>query len=199
MTALSLIGLAAGVWIGLAVILIIVAVAAWVAFRMTYSEHLPDLSAVPLFEALNKDQIRSVARVAARVGYGPGDQIVAAGDRGKGFFLIREGTVSILVDEHEAGTLGAGGYFGEIALLDGAPRSAGVVAKTATSVLEVPTSGFNRLLEQDSSIGQAIYAGLQQRLGDKAHPPSGRVTKDQLVELCQRVRETEKPDWGQTH
>ena len=199
MTATSLIALGAGVWIGLIVMLIIVAILAWVAFRMTYSEHLPDLSAVPLFKALNQNQIRSVARLAGRVGYAPGTQIISPGDRGKGFFLIREGTVSILVDEHEAGTLGPGGYFGEIALIDGAPRSAAVVAKSATSVIEVPSRGFNHLLEQDSSIGQAIYAGLQQRLGDAGTPPAGRVTKEQLAELCKRLRETEKPDWGQTH
>jgi len=198
MTAMSLIAASTGLWIGLIVIIILVAIGAWVAFRMTYSEHLPDLSAVPLFKGLTQDQLRSVARLARRVGYAPGTPIIEAGQPGKGFFLIREGSVSVVVDDHEQGTLGQGGYFGEISLIDGSPRSASVVAKTAASVIEVPRSSFNNLLDQDSSIGQAIYSGLQARLGDSSPPPSGRVTKDELAQICRRLRESEKPDWGQT-
>ena len=198
MTAMSLIAANTGLWIGLIVIIVLVAIGAWVAFRMTYSEHLPDLSGVPLFRGLSQDQLRSVARLARRVGYSPGTPIIQAGEPGKGFFLIREGSVSVLVDNHERQTLGQGGYFGEISLIDGSPRSASVVAKTAASVIEVPRSGFNNLLEKDSSIGQAIYSGLQARLGDSSTPPSGRVSKEQLAELCARLRESEKPDWGQT-
>ena len=198
MTAMSLIAASTGLWIGLIVIVVIVAIGAWVAFRMTYSEHLPDLSRVPLFKGLTQDQLRSVARLARRVGYSPGSPIITSGERGKGFFLIREGSVSVVVDEHEQATLGEGGYFGEISLIDGSPRSANVVAKTATSLIEVPTSSFNHLLDQDSSIGQAIYSGLQSRLGDDSPPPSGRVSREDLAGLCKRLREAEKPDWGHT-
>jgi len=197
MTATSFIAMSAGVWIGLIVIIVLVAIGAWVAARMTYSEHLPDLSRVPLFKGLTQDQLRKVARLARRVGYSPGTQIIKAGEAGKGFFLIREGSVSVLVDDHEQATLGEGGYFGEISLIDGSPRSASVVAKTAASVIEVPRSTFNQLLNQDSSIGQAIYSGLQARVGDDSQP-TGRVTKEQLAALCQRLREAEKPDWGQS-
>jgi len=198
MTGMSLIAAGAGVWIGVIVIVVLVAIGAWVAFRMTYSEHLPDLSGVPLFKTLSQDQLRSVARLARRVGYSPGSPIIKAGERAKGFFLIREGSVAVVVDDHEQTTLGQGGYFGEIALIDGSPRSADVVAKTAASVIEVPTSGFNHLLEQDSSIGLAIYSDLQSRLGDGGPPPRGRVSKEDLAGLCKRLREAEKPDWGQT-
>lgn len=198
MTAMSLIAASTGLWVGLIVIVVLVAIGAWVAFRMTYSEHLPDLSAVPLFKGLTSDQLRSVARLARRVGYSPGSPIIKAGEPGKGFFLVREGSVAVVVDDQERQTLGEGGYFGEISLIDGSPRSASVVAKTAASVIEVPRSSFNHLLDQDSSIGQAIYSGLQARLGDASAPPSGRVTKEQLAGLCQRLREAEKPDWGQT-
>jgi len=198
MTAMSLIGMSAGVWVGLIVIIVLVAVGAWIAARMTYSEHLPDLSRVPLFSGLTQKQVREIARLARRVGYAPGTPIIKAGEPGKGFFLIREGSVSVVVDEHEQATLGEGGYFGEISLIDGSPRSASVVAKTATSVIEVPRSTFNQLLNKDSSIGQSIYADLQARIGEDSQPLTGRVTKEQLAELCQRLREAEKPDWGQS-
>jgi len=198
MTVLSLIAMGAGVWIGIIVIILIVAAVAWVAFRMTYAEHLPDLSAVPLFKGLDQSQLKSVARLAARVGYAPGGAIVNAGESGKGFYLIREGTAKVVVDGQDRATLGAGAYFGEIALIDGKPRSATVVASTATSVVEIPTGSFKRLLESDSSIGRAIYADLQRRLGESGAPASERVTRDQLVELCNRLRAVESTDMGQT-
>jgi voltage-gated potassium channel len=188
----------AGIWIGLAVIIVLAGIGAWIAFRATYAEHLPVLRNVPLFKRLTDRQVRSIARQARRVGYAPGSHIVEAGESGKGFFLIQEGSVTILIHDEEKSELGPGGYFGEVALLDGGPRSSTVVANSAVTAIELPSAKFITLLEGDSSIGLGVYDELQGRLpGGGGEAAGGRVTREQLMDLCRRLREAEAPDWRQ--
>jgi CRP-like cAMP-binding protein len=195
----AIVAVGAGVWIGLAVIVVLALIAAWVGYRMTYSEHLPVLRTVPLFSRLTDPQVRSIARQARKVGFAPGNHIVEAGDRSKGFFLIQEGTVTIVVGTEERSTLGPGGYFGEIGLLDGQPRSSTVVARSPVTAIELPSAKFVSLLDADSSIGQGVYEELASRLPQDApggRTASGRVTRQELADLCKRLREAESPDWG---
>jgi CRP-like cAMP-binding protein len=163
--------LGAGIWIGLAVIIVLAGIGAWIAFRAMYSEHLPALRNVPLFKRLTDGQVRSIARQARRVGYAPGSHIVEAGESGKGFFLIQEGTVTILIRDEERSKLGPGGYFGEIALLDGGQRSSTVVANSAVTTIELPSAKFINLIAGDSSIGLGVYAELQRASPEEVGRP----------------------------
>ncbi len=86
------------------------------------------LASVPLFSSLNKSQLRTMATTAKERTYPDGDTIVKQGDKGIGFYLILAGQARVERGGKQIASLGAGQYFGEMALLDEQPRSADVRA-----------------------------------------------------------------------
>ena len=158
------------------------------------------LRGIPLFDELSPSQVRSIARLASRVGFAPGQTIIKEGDDSHAVYVIREGAAKVTVGGVEQGTLSPGSYFGEIAVIDGGPRSATVTAGTAVSVLELPRRKLLGLLDRDPSIQAGLNAGLRRHLDSEREPApsagSQPVTRDQLLDLCKRLREAQTADWG---
>lgn len=96
------------------------------------------LSKVPLLEHLFDHQLAKICDTVEIVSYNPGDFIIRKGSEGNVFYMIKEGTVLIkdigVKAQFADHTAGAGGYFGERALLTGEPRAANVVAETKVVV-----------------------------------------------------------------
>lgn len=91
------------------------------------------------------------------------------GDPGDSLHIVDEGAVKITLpspDGEEAiiATLREGDFFGELALLDGAPRSATAVALDSTTTLTLPRDAFMELLDQDPGLRDALLAGLAHEL-----------------------------------
>jgi CRP-like cAMP-binding protein/Zn-dependent protease len=105
-----------------------------------------ELRRLPLFGPLSSDDIAEVLAHGSWVNVAPGETIVLQGDEGDAFYAIGAGRVAVIVDESEVGTLGSGGYFGEIALLSAAPRTATVVARTPGRVFRLDREGFDRVI-----------------------------------------------------
>jgi CRP-like cAMP-binding protein len=111
------------------------------------------LARVPLFSHISKRSLRKVADLAEEVRFMEGASIVKEGDRGDAFYAILEGQAKAVDGRGKTvNRLVPGDFFGEIALLDGGPRTATVVAETPLVVLEVRRKGFLRLLDDDPSI-----------------------------------------------
>lgn len=111
------------------------------------------LARVPLFSHLSRRSLRRVADLAEEVRFMEGARVVKEGDPGDAFYAILEGQAKA-VDRRgrTVNRLLPGDFFGEIALLDGGPRTATVVAETPLLVLEIRRKGFLRLLAEDPSI-----------------------------------------------
>ena len=111
------------------------------------------LARVPLFSHLSRRSLRRVANLAEEVRFMEGARVVKEGDPGDAFYAILEGQAKA-VDRRgrTVNRLLPGDFFGEIALLDGGPRTATVVAETPLLVLEIRRKGFLRLLAEDPSI-----------------------------------------------
>jgi hypothetical protein len=100
------------------------------------------LSEVPLFAPLGPPVLEALAHAAIVVEAGEGEDVIRQGDQGDRFYVIREGTVEVARDGTPVATLGAGDYFGEIALLRDVPRTATVTARGNVHLLALERADF---------------------------------------------------------
>ena len=122
------------------------------------------LKSVPLFSQLSRRDLHRLAAHAEEVRYGANRTIVSRGARGDSFFVIGDGEAVVTRGTKKMGTLKAGDFFGEMALLDGRPRSATVVAKTPMRTIRITRTGFNKALDANPSIARGIMAELAGRI-----------------------------------
>ena len=121
------------------------------------------LAQVPLFSELSKRHLARVASVAEHKHCLAGSTLVLAGSPGDAFYVILDGEAQVDVPGGPV-PLGAGSFFGEMAIIDGAPRSATVSAVTDVVVLVIPRARFLALLAGEPKVALAILATLVQRL-----------------------------------
>jgi CRP/FNR family transcriptional regulator, cyclic AMP receptor protein len=126
------------------------------------------LAKAPLFAGLPKRHQRRLAQLMDQVNYASGRVIVEAGLPGRAFFVIAAGRVKVYAGKVTSGRalarLGPGQFFGEMAMLDGGPRSATVVADGPVTALRLTRSNFLRMISQEPTVAVAIMAGLAERL-----------------------------------
>ena len=121
------------------------------------------LAPLPLFAGLTKRQLRKVAEQARVAEYNKGDLIIQAGEVGDAFFVILSGQARV-VGKPNARVLRTGDYFGEMALIDGAPRSATVTAANDVQTMKLPRSSLLKVLRQDSGIAIAMMTEMAKRI-----------------------------------
>jgi len=121
---------------------------------------IPVLERVPLFQALNKRHLRRVARLAELKRYKSGAVVVRAGARGDAFYVILDGSARVETPDGHTRDLHEADFFGELALLDGAPRSATVSAIGSLATARIARSGFLKLLREEPAIGVGLAHGL---------------------------------------
>jgi small-conductance mechanosensitive channel/CRP-like cAMP-binding protein len=129
------------------------------------------LAGVDLFATLPPELRNQVARSAPMAVYGSGETIVREGEEGQSMFVVVSGSVSVVLEpsREEVARIQRGGYFGEMSLLTGEPRSATVVAIGDVVVVEIGADLFRRLgvvhPEAIEKLGMAAMvrrAGLEQ-------------------------------------
>jgi small-conductance mechanosensitive channel len=122
------------------------------------------LAGLDLFATLAPDLRREVALAARRGTYGDGEAIVRQGEGGASMFIVTSGAVTVVVGETrtEVARIPTGGYFGEMSLLTGEPRTATVLAVGEVEVIELGADLFRRLgtvhPEAIEKIGEAAVA-----------------------------------------
>lgn len=125
-------------------------------------KNLEDLiKSVEIFDGLETRDINKVLKVATGKTYKTDQEIFKEGDKGDCFYLIIDGRVRInkqLADGRieEVATLKTGDYFGEMSLLDGEPRSAGVLAIEESKLLEIRNSQFIKLIMEDDNFARKV-------------------------------------------
>jgi len=115
---------------------------------------------VPLFSVLPKRHLGRVVRLVEVRRYRPGATIVRAGSTGDAFFLMLDGLARVEPVSGPGRTLGIGESFGELALLDGAPRSATVSAVDEVTVGRIARPAFSKLLREEPAIAVGLARGL---------------------------------------
>jgi CRP-like cAMP-binding protein len=126
--------------------------------------HEEFLARVPIFASCTHEEITAISEVAQESGFQPGQIIVTQGTPGQAFYLILSGRVEILRDGQSLGAFGPGDFFGEMSLLDQAPRSATIRALEHTNCLMLSSWDFKALLEKYPSIAVKLLEVLSRRL-----------------------------------
>jgi CRP-like cAMP-binding protein len=126
--------------------------------------HEEFLGRVPIFSNCTTEEISAIASVAQQSYFQPGQIIVTQGTPGQAFYLIADGRVEILRDGVSLGAFGPGDFFGEMSLLDSAPRSATIRAIEPVSCLMLSSWDFKALLERHPSIAVKLLEVLSRRL-----------------------------------
>ncbi len=99
-----------------------------------------------------------------------GQVIFREGEPGHEMFIVRTGSVDLKVGDTTVETVGQGGVFGEMALVDPAPRSATAVAGLGCTLVLVEERSFNDLLRRVPGLGFEIMRVMARRLRRASHP-----------------------------
>ncbi len=120
-----------------------------------------------IFTRLTPRTLTEVADQVLRERHVAGEVIVRQGDPGDKFYVIKSGNVDVIVDEggvrRTVAVLGKGDFFGEAALLTGAPRNATVVAKEDVEVYTLGKEQFRAVLQASASFEEELRKSLFER------------------------------------
>jgi CRP-like cAMP-binding protein len=122
------------------------------------------LRRVPLFARLAAEQLVHLAEAAEEHTFPPASVLFRRGDAGDGLYVVLDGEVSIVLEGREVNVMRAGQSFGEIAVLDSAPRTADAVARTDVLALRIGRAEFERLFTRHRALRRAVLAELALRL-----------------------------------
>ena len=121
-----------------------------------------------LFAGLSKKELKAVSRLLTPLKVAQGTVLTREGDLGREAMLIGSGTASVERDGNKVATLGPGEFFGELALLTGAPRMAMVRAETDMVIAALSRQEFASLLDTSPKIAQKILVDAVRRLSQNA-------------------------------
>ncbi|MFN7667953.1 MAG: cyclic nucleotide-binding domain-containing protein, partial [Burkholderiales bacterium] len=111
------------------------------------------LRTVELLSGLSDPQLDALLHGSRSRVYPKGSVVVNEGDPSHALFIVKSGSLKVYLNDEEGkevvlSMLEPGEYFGELGLIDDAPRSASVVALENSDLLQVPKDAFQQLLEQ---------------------------------------------------
>jgi len=140
------------------------------------------LKKVSLFSGIKKKALKNLAQSCVERFYKSGEILVSQGDAGIGLFIIVSGNVRVVKKtaaekELEIATLGSGDFFGEITVLDGAPRSANVIALEDTACLLLTAWEFKAKIDMNPEIALAILPEIVKRF---------RETNEMLLDFARQ-------------
>ena len=152
----------------------------WMRFRLLpqmalpaqpffYSALVLTLETSRLFNRLSPAEIHALRQVAQERAFAAGQEIFKEGDDGDGLYVVREGLVEISGRVEQKGRLvfsqvGPGDIFGEMAVIENKPRSAGAVAAKATAAYFFPRQEMLALMERSPGLALAFLREISHRL-----------------------------------
>jgi CRP-like cAMP-binding protein len=122
------------------------------------------LAQVPLFAGLEPEGLAEIGRLAREKNVAAGTVLTHEGRHEGYFFVIIDGTVRIERGGRTINTMSSGDYLGEIALLDGGPRTATAIAETPCRLLSIEPAAFNQMLDDLPSVNKAVLQSVGQHL-----------------------------------
>jgi CRP/FNR family transcriptional regulator, cyclic AMP receptor protein len=122
------------------------------------------LQGVQMFSACTEKELAQIARACDELAVEPGAVIVEEGTVGEDFYLIGTGEAVVIRGGREVATVGPGQYFGELALLDQAPRNATVTAQTPMTLIRLRRREFSAVLDSWPGVAHKLLEQMARRL-----------------------------------
>ncbi len=122
------------------------------------------LRGVPLLALLPEPTLEALARSAVQVEAAAGEAVIREGEPGELFYIVESGEVEVTKEGRHVATLGAGDYFGEIALLRDVPRTATVTAKSETVLQALDRATFVPAVTGQGDFLEAAETAMTTRL-----------------------------------
>lgn len=132
--------------------------------RLHRDKKIELIATAPLFSGCSKKELRLIATIADEIDLPRGKVLMRQGAPGREFFVLLEGEVEIEQDGKRIKTLGAGEFFGEMALLSNKPRNATITAATPIRALVVNGRDFRRLLQDDPHVSLKVLGAVAERV-----------------------------------
>ena len=145
------------------------------------------VSRVPLFAGLSASEIGDIMRLLTARRVEPGEVVARRGEPATSMFFVVKGEVEIALGRKRA-RFGPGHFFGEIALLQRARRSATSIAATRADLLILQARDLHILMERNENIGAHIRAIAEERLGHEIVTPKGDIIPEELAEESAEAR-----------
>jgi CRP/FNR family cyclic AMP-dependent transcriptional regulator len=127
------------------------------------------LRSVPLFASFSEEPLRMLTTVVTRRSVTRSTIIMAAGDPTDSLYIILSGRLKVMMSDADGKEviltiLGPGEFFGEMGLIDDAPRSASVIAIEPCELLAITRRDFKKCLAENFEMSMAVMRGLVRRL-----------------------------------
>jgi CRP/FNR family cyclic AMP-dependent transcriptional regulator len=127
------------------------------------------LEKTPLFSSLNASELALLSSQAVTRTFPKNSIIINEGDASDALYVMNSGRVKVFLSDDDGkemvlNTLGPGEYFGEVAMLDNATRSASIVTLEKTNITIIPKNDFEACLLRNSELAMLIIRDLAKRL-----------------------------------
>jgi CRP/FNR family cyclic AMP-dependent transcriptional regulator len=119
---------------------------------------------IPLFSPLSKRHVKRIANLARPKRFSAGSVIVRKGQRGETFYVILDGDATLKLPKGRNAKLKAGDFFGELALFDGGPRTATIMAESQVLTMAIGRTAFLKLVKSDSDLALGLLKAMSTRL-----------------------------------
>ena len=148
----------------------LVTIAAYAApVRLRRDTKVELIARAPLFERCSRRELAAIAAIADQIELPEGRVVVREGELGREFLVLMEGSAVVSRKGRRVATLGAGDFFGEIALVSKVPRTATVTTASPVRALAVSGRDFWTLLEASPRIQRKIVEAMGDRLARQAN------------------------------
>jgi len=131
---------------------------------MAKDQYIARLKSVPLFAGMSKKELDLMVRQADHLRYPARYTVVREGTPGEEFWLVVEGELAVERGGETVATLGPGDAFGELAVIDPAPRDATIVSTSPVELMVIGRRRFWATLEDSHTLMRKVIVGLAQRL-----------------------------------
>ena len=130
---------------------------------------------------LSQDQLAQMGRIGEIESFNPGEDIVVEGSLGDALFLVLSGQVAVHRGTQTFATLSGNEFFGEMSLVEPAPRSATVTAMSATFLFRLPHAALRQLISEDPGAASVLLVQVVRTLSDRLRRANAMLSSVDLL------------------